>query len=312
MKLFALQATRALGAGIAAHASLRLAPHEEREFEDSEFKVRPLEAVAGERVAVCQSLVADADQTANDKLCRLLFFIGALKDARAAEVVALVPYLPYARKDRRTKPFDPITIRYVAALLEAVGTDVMMTLDVHNPAAFENAFRCPTVHIEAAPLFVEHFASAIPPAAKAVVLSPDAGGVKRARTFAAALAERRGGPVDLALMDKQRSERRVSGDAFGGDVRDAAVIVVDDLISGGTTMARAAAAARARGAVAVHAAATHGLFSAGAAELLRDAGFDSIVVTDSVGDPRKRVPALGARVTVLHCAPLLASALGSL
>src|SRR5690606_24708827 len=178
MKLFALRATQALGAAVAARAGIPLAAHEEREFEDTEFKVRSLEPVAGQRVAVCQSLFADAAESSSDKLCRLLFMIGALKDAHAAEVIALVPYLAYARKDRRTKPFDPITLRYVAAMFEAVGTDAVIALDVHNPAAFENAFRRPTVHVEAAPLFVEHFAPTVPAAAKVVVLSPDAGAMK--------------------------------------------------------------------------------------------------------------------------------------
>ena len=82
---------------------------------------------------------------ANDKLCRLLFFIGALKDAGAARVTAVVPYLCYARKDRRTKPNDPVTTRYIAGMFEAVGTDCIVTLEVHNPVAFENAFRCRTV-----------------------------------------------------------------------------------------------------------------------------------------------------------------------
>ncbi len=312
MRLFALQATRALGERIASAAGLELAAHEERDFEDTEFKVRPLDGVRGERAVVCQSLFADDRQSANDKLCRLLFMIGALRDDGAAEIVALVPYLAYARKDRRTKPHDPVTSRYVAVLLEAVGTDVVVGLDVHNPAAFENAFRVPTVHLEASPLFVEHFAHAAEAAESVVVLSPDAGGMKRARRFAAALAARTGRPVDLALMEKERSEGRVAGTAFAGDVRDACVIVVDDLIAGGTTVVRAAEAARQRGARSVHAAATHGVFATGAVEKLGAAGLDSIVVTDSAGDPRGRAAALGDRLVVLGCAPLLAAAVRDL
>ena len=143
LSLFALHATAELGAAVAAALGRPLAAHEEREFEDGEHKARPLEAVRGADVFVLQSLHGGPEQSANDKLCRLLFFIGALKDSGAARVTALVPYLCYARKDRRTKPNDPVTTRYVASLFEAVGTDAVVTLDVHNPAAFENAFRMP-------------------------------------------------------------------------------------------------------------------------------------------------------------------------
>jgi ribose-phosphate pyrophosphokinase len=152
--LFALAATAELGAAIARELGHPLAAHEERSFEDGEHKVRPLDNVAAADVFVIQSLHGGPRESANDKLCRLLFFIGALKDAGAARVTAFVPYLAYARKDRRTKPNDPVTTRYVAQMFEAVGTDRLVSLDVHNPVAFENAFRCPTVMLTATPLFV--------------------------------------------------------------------------------------------------------------------------------------------------------------
>src|SRR3989337_2986817 len=140
LRLFALGASAELGAGISAAWGEPLAAHEEREFEDGEHKARPLDAVSGADVYVVQSLHSGPQQSANDKLCRLLFFIGALQDAGAARVTAVTPYLCYARKDRRTKPNDPVTTRYVAALFEAVGTDCIATLEVHNPVAFDNAF----------------------------------------------------------------------------------------------------------------------------------------------------------------------------
>ena len=112
-KLFALEASKELGASIAARLGARLAAHEERDFEDGEHKARPLEPVAGADVYVIHSLHGDPIQSPNDKLCRLLFFIGALKDAGANRVTGVVPYLCYARKDRRTKSLDPVTTRYV-------------------------------------------------------------------------------------------------------------------------------------------------------------------------------------------------------
>lgn len=309
MKIFSLEASRALGAGVAAELGSALAPHEEREFEDSEFKVRALESVQHEQVVVCQSLAGDAHGSAADKLMRLLVFAGSLKDAGAAEVIALVPYLAYSRKDRRTKPYDPVTTRYVAAFLEAAGVDALVTADVHDPAAFDNAFRGFKLNVEAAPLLVEHFAIQIPAGQRVAVLSPDAGGMKRAIRFAEALADRIGVPVELALMEKRRSEGWVRGQAFGGDVDDAFVIVVDDLVSSGTTIARAARAAVERGAASVHAAATHGVFSAGAAGALMRPEIDSVVVTNTVIGVRERCPSLAPKLTVLDTAPLLAAAL---
>ena len=181
LQLFALQATTELGEAVARALGQPLAKHEERQFEDGEHKTRPLDPVGGTDVYVVQSLHGGPSESANDKLCRLLFFIGALKDAGAARVTAIVPYLCYARKDRRTKPNDPVITRYVASLFEAVGTDVFVTLDVHNPAAFENAFRCRTVALTAAPLFVD-YAKALN-GERLCVVSPDPGGAKRAEIF---------------------------------------------------------------------------------------------------------------------------------
>ncbi|MHB1293248.1 MAG: ribose-phosphate diphosphokinase, partial [Sulfuricella sp.] len=158
LMLFTLNASRAFGERISQALGIPLSEHEEREFEDGEHKSRPLVNVRGRDVFVVQSLYADAEQSVNDKLCRLLFFIGALRDASAGCVTAVVPYLCYARKDRKSQPRDPVTIRYVASLFEAVGTNRVLTLDVHNLAAFQNAFRCHTDHLEAKSLFVRYFA----------------------------------------------------------------------------------------------------------------------------------------------------------
>jgi ribose-phosphate pyrophosphokinase len=309
VKLFGLNASKELAAQLAERAGVRLAPHEERDFEDGEFKVRPLVSVRGERVFVCQSLTRSSGQSVNDTLARLLFFAGAANDAGAERVVALVPYLAYARKDRRTKPRDPVTTRYLAQLFEAVGIDAVITVDVHNPAAFENSFRIGTENLEAAPLFAEHFAPLASAAERTVVLAPDAGGVKRARAFARLLEDLSKKPVGLAFMEKQRSEGRVSGELFAGDVAGALVIVIDDLISGGTTLARAAGAARQQGARSVHAAATHGVLADAAAATLGPAPLESIVMTDTVTGVRQRGAFLGSRLCVLECAPLFVAAM---
>ena len=306
--LFALDATRTWGQAVAARLEVALTPHEEREFEDGEHKARPLEGVRGRDVYVLQSLHGDATHSANDKLCRLLFFIGALKDAAAAHVTAVVPYLAYARKDRRSKPRDPVTTRYVAALFEAVGTDRILTLDVHNLAAYQNAVRCCTDHLEATGLFVAHFLPVVGQR-EVVVVSPDAGGIKRAESFRQRLTAALGRPVAAAFAEKHRSQGVVTGDLLVGDVEGRVAIVIDDLIGAGTTIQRTAAACRRRGAVAVHAAASHGLFVGGASQLLADEAIASIVVTDSVPPFRLPPGAVRDKLVVLPTAPLFAQAI---
>ena len=200
--VFALNASRALGSAIAQSLGVALAEHEEREFEDAEHKARPLVAVRGRDVHVVQSLYGDASQSINDKPIRLLLFLGALKDAAARRVRAIVPYLAYARKDRKTKPRDPVTTRYVAGLFEAVGTDCVVTADVHNLAALQNAFRCRPEHLEAA-LCCE-LVRFIDLSERVVVASPDVGGIKRAEAFRERLAQALSQPTGRAFAEKYR------------------------------------------------------------------------------------------------------------
>lgn len=306
--LFALAASADYGAKIGAALGVPVSRHEERDFEDGEHKARPLVNVRGRDVFVVQSLHGEARQSVNDKLCRLLFFVGALKDASAATVTAVVPYLGYSRKDRKTQPRDPVTTRYVAALFEAVGADRVITLDVHNLVAFQNAFRCRTEHLEARLLFAAHFAPLLQ-GQEAAVVSPDAGGVKRAERFRTALAGKLERPVTMGFMEKRRALGIVSGDIFVGEVRGRTAIILDDLISTGTTMLRAAKACCAAGAVRVYAAATHGLFVGEAARVIADPALDGIVVTDSVPPFRLAPDLVRDRLTILDAAPLFAEAI---
>lgn len=309
MKLFGLNASRRHAALLARRLGVELSAHEERDFKDKEFKIRPLESVRGEDILVYHSLCSDEAGSCADKLCRLLFFVGALRDASAARITAVVPYLAFARKDQRTKLHDPITTRYVAQMFEAVGVDAIVTTDVHSVPAFENAFRCEKENIAAAPLLAQHFLVDFVNAPKIVVLSPDAGGIKRARAFADVLAERLARPVELAFVEKHRSEDLLSGELFAGEVRGAAVVIVDDMICSGETISRAAHAAAARGAASVYAAATHGVFTDVAADTLCHTDLVSIVVTDTAGDVRARCPDLGDKLVVLESAKLLADCL---
>jgi ribose-phosphate pyrophosphokinase len=308
LRLFAMEASAALGGAIAAELGQPLAAHEEREFEDGEHKARPLDDFAGADVYVVHSLHGGPRQSANDKLCRLLFFIGALKDAGAGRVTAVTPYLCYARKDRRTKPNDPVTTRYVAGLFESVGTDCVVTLEVHNPAAFENASRCRTVALTGTPLFADYIKKNLANE-KLSVISPDAGGMKRAELLRQTLETALGHPVGKGLAEKYRSAGVVSGDLFVGEVAGTTALIVDDLISTGGTLLRAARAARAAGARRVLALVTHGLFMPGAAEVIADPALDRVVVTDAVPAFRLDHPESNKKLVILPAAPLLAEAI---
>lgn len=308
MKLFALQSSYELGSLIAGELGISLARHEERNFEDGEHKCRPLENVRNDHVFVIESLYGDERMSVNDKLCRLLFFIATLKDASAKHITAIVPYLCYARKDRRTKSRDPVTTRYVAQLFEAAGTDHIVTLDVHNIQAYENAFRIPAALLEAKKVFADAIISSHA-GEDVVVMSPDIGGVKRAEQFQQSLSQRFGKSIPLAFMEKYRSSGEVWGETVVGDVRNSSVIIIDDLISTGGTLARCAEACTRAGAKTVMAIATHGIFTGQPDITLGNGSLQKIVVTNSIPPFRLQHAKVRERVSVLNIAPLFATAI---
>jgi ribose-phosphate pyrophosphokinase len=308
LAVFALNRSRDFGEKVCAHLGMTLSSHEEREFEDGEHKTRPLVNVRGKDVFVVQSLYGDSHQTVNDKLCRLLFFLGAVRDASAGRVTAVIPYLCYSRKDRKSKRRDPVTTRYIAALFEAVGVDSVFTLDVHNLAAYQNAWRIAAENLEAKNLFVHHFLPLIGNR-DVVVVSPDVGGVKRAEEFREALSKAARRDIGRAFLEKYRSAGVVRGDALVGDVSGKAAIIIDDLIATGTTLVRAAEACRVGGAVAVYAAASHGVFSTKATEALSNATLEKIVVTNTVPPFRLAEELIQSKLTVLDVSGLFAEAI---
>jgi ribose-phosphate pyrophosphokinase len=308
MALFALRSGRAFGERVAAQLGLALAAHEEQEFEWGQHKARPLENVRGRDVYVVHSLHGDFEQSTNDKLCRLLFFLGALRDASAGRITAVVPFLCYSRKERKTKPRDPVTTRYVAALFEAVGVDRVVTIEVHNLAAFQNAFRCRTEHLEAHGLFAGFFAERFGDRELAVV-SPDVGGIKRADRYRQALERRLGRPLPGGFVEKYRSAGVVSGETLVGEVAGRTVLLVDDMICAGTTLARASEACRKAGAREIVAAAAHGTFVPAASRVLADAPIDRIVVLDHVPPSALERPLVEAKLTLLEGSGLVAEAI---
>lgn len=309
LTVFCPSESRELGLAIARAAGTELAPLEERRFERGEFKLRPLTPVRDRDAYIIQTLSAGPGSPIADRLVRLLFLLAGLRDAGARRRIALVPYLAYARKDRRTQVRDPVNTRYVAELLEAVGLGRLVALDVHNPAALDNAFRIPVDHLTAQPLFVDHFAARLG-ATPVAVASPDVGGIKRAQLFRERLQQRLGRAVELAFLEKRRVGGQVSGEALVGSVQGQAVIVLDDLCATGGTLARAATACRASGAAAVFAAVTHAPMTEGLDVLLAEPAVSGIVVTDSVGESfHDRVASARGKLVVLPVAPLLGEAL---
>lgn len=309
--VFSTGAGQALAERVCRALGVPPARFEERIFEDGEHKTRALESVRGRDVYLVESLHSEAGVSVNDKLIRTLFFIAALRDAGAERITMVAPYLCYARKDMRTKPRDPVNSRYTGQLFEAVSTDRILTIDVHNRAAYDNAFRIPAEHLSAASLFADVFARTVG-SRNAAVVSPDVGGIKRAEHFRALLEERLGSPVTLAFIEKFRSEGTLRGGTLVGNVRGRVVIVLDDLISSGRTLAMAAKACHDASAEVVYAAATHGVFSADAADVLQQSRIERIVVLDTVARARELRATLEDQLQILPCAPLLAEAIRTL
>ncbi|MFO8141012.1 MAG: ribose-phosphate diphosphokinase [Marinobacter sp.] len=308
--LFCLDSGRDFAAQVAAHLGVPLAEHEERNFEGGEHKTRPLATVRNRDVFVVQSLYSSDGFSINDKLVRLLFLLAGLRDNGAARITAVVPYLCYSRKDRRTKSRDPVTTRYIAQLFEAMTIDTMVTMDVHNRAAFENAFRCPTVHLSAREAFIDFLLPELRDRT-ITVASPDVGGVKRAELFRKSLERRLKRPVGSAFMEKHRSRGEVSGSAVVGNIRNRTVLILDDLIAGGSTMQRAAEAFKQQGAEDVIAIATHGVLSHNTVDTLASPALSRVILGNTVA-PALPSTLLKTKVTLVDITAAIAETIAAL
>ncbi len=302
--LFALQGSEHYAARVAQRLACPLARHEERDYEDGEHKCRPLDPVNGREVVVFHALYGDGRQSANDKLCRLLFLRRPQGCRRAPGAggftVSLLraqgPPQPASRPDHH-----PLR----GVVFEACGVDRLLTLDVHNPAAFDNAFRLPAWNLQCSELFAEHFATRVGDTA-VVVVSPDSGGTKRAEHFRQALERQLGRTVGSALMEKHRTHTTLTGSLLIGDVAGKTAIVFDDLISTGDTLKHAGLACQKAGATRLFAAATHGLFTAGR-HLFDPPIFQHIAITDTVAPFRLPPDCVTQHLQVLDSTGLVAT-----
>jgi ribose-phosphate pyrophosphokinase len=329
LKVFGIAGSEDFSSKVCSHLDIARSKHIEKHFDDGELYIRSDENVRGADVYVVCSLYGDQQLSVSEKLTSLLIFIGSLGDASAQRITVICPMVAFSRQDRKTESRAPITIKYVAQSLEAVGATRFLTMDVHNLSALQCAFRIPTDNLEARNLFIDFLVGVDRDGQKVettvceemmpkdiVLLSPDSGGMSRTKWFARSLEKRLQiihpkQTVGLAYFDKERiSSTEIRGDEIIGDVKGKNVIIVDDLISSGRTIQLSGEAVKKFGGKLWAACATHGLFTGGAADNL--AGIPRIVVADTVPPFRlvksKKIEEKGW-INVIPTAKLFASAI---
>jgi ribose-phosphate pyrophosphokinase len=297
MKLVAGNSNRPLAEAIAAYLGIPMARCQVKRFADMEVFVEIQENVRGEDVFVVQS----TSYPANDHLMELLIIIDALRRASARRVTAVIPYFGYARQDRKPGPRTPISAKLVANLITRAGVDRILSLDLHA-GQIQGFFDIPVDNLFAAPVMVRDIKERLDGGSRMVV-SPDVGGVVRAR----ALAKRIDAP--LAIVDKRR-ERAGESEVMNiiGDVEGRSCILVDDIVDSGGTLCNAAEALLKNGAREVYAYITHGVLSGGAVARIASSKLKQLVITDSIM-PTEAVKVAG-NIRVVTIAPLIGEAIG--
>lgn len=268
-----------------------------RTFANGEIYARPEDSVRGSDVFVVQSHCAPI----NEWLMEQLILVDALKRASAKRITVVAPFFPYARQDKKGRGREPISARLVADLFAAAGADRIMSVDLHA-AQIQGFFDGPVDHLFAMPVLLEHFREQMDPNTLTIV-SPDMGRVRVADIWSEKLG------VPLAIIHKRRDPKvhnDVTVHEIVGEVEGRVCLLVDDLIDTGRTIAKAAEALKANGAIGVVVAATHAVFSDPAVDILQSEAIDSVVVTDTLPVPKEKQ---WDRLTILPIAPLIARAI---
>ncbi|MEM7565892.1 MAG: ribose-phosphate pyrophosphokinase [Pseudomonadota bacterium] len=296
MKLVAGNSNRALAQAIADYLNIDLTRCNVRRFADMEIFVEVLENVRGEDIFLLQSTCFPA----NDNLMEMLIMTDALRRASAKRITAVIPYFGYARQDRKGSSRTPISAKLVANLITEAGADRVMTLDLHA-GQIQGFFDVPVDNLFAIPVLSRDIKERVK-ADDVVVVSPDVGGVVRAR----ALAKRIDAP--LAIVDKRR-ERAGESEVMNviGDVAGSSCILVDDIVDSGGTLVNAAEALLKLGATDVRAYLTHGVLSGGAVARIQASNLKEVVVTDSI--PPTEAMNVAANIRTVSIAPLLGEAI---
>jgi len=296
MKILACNSNRPLAEAIATYLNLPLVKADVRRFTDMEVFAEIQENVRGEDVFVVQS----TSYPANDNLMELLVTLDALRRGSARRITAVIPYYGYARQDRKSGPRTPISAKLVANLITSAGADRVLTIDLHADQ-IQGFFDIPTDNLFAAPVLLEDIKSRYTNG-NLMIVSPDVGGVVRARAIARRL------DADLAIIDKRREKAGMSEVMnIIGDVSDRHCIMVDDIVDSGGTLCNAAGALIESGAISVDAYVTHGVLSGGAVSRIASSPLNALVTTDTIlATEAMRV---AHNVRQLSVAPLLGEAI---
>lgn len=278
IKIFAGRSSQKLAQKIADKLGIKLGDRTIRQFADGETFAKSNETVRGCKVFVIQS----TSEPVNENLMELLIFIDSLKRASATEIIAVIPYYGYARQDRKAYPREPITSKLVADLLTVAGATRVVTMDLHA-RQIQGFFDIPVDHMEALSLFAKYFIDKGFGPEDTVIVAPDVGGVKRARTLANWLG------TQLAIIDKRREKANVSEVMnLIGDVKGKKAILIDDIIDTAGTICNAASALKKEGALEVYACAVHPVFSGEAINKLKSSEFTKVIVTDTIELPENK------------------------
>jgi ribose-phosphate pyrophosphokinase len=297
LKVFSGNANVPLAQEICKYLKIPLGKINLTKFSDGELYCQILENVRGKDIFIIQPTCCPV----NRNLMELLLMIDAFKRSSATRITAVIPYYGYARQDRKDKPRVPISSKLVADLLTAAGTDRILSMDLHA-GQIQGFFDIPVDHLYAMPVLIDHLKKMKLP--EFTVVSPDAGGVERARSFAKRLN------ADLAVIDKRRTapnEAEIMN--IIGDVNGKNVVICDDMIDTAGTLVNTVIALKKKKAKRVFACATHGILSGPAIERLRNAPIERIIVTNTVSmDASKILP----NMTILSVAGLLGKAIQSI
>ena len=296
MKIIACNSNRPLAEAISAYLNLPLTKASVRRFSDMEVFVEIQENVRGEDVFVVQS----TSYPANDNLMELLVAIDALRRGSARRITAVIPYFGYARQDRKSGPRTPISAKLVANMISTAGADRVLTMDLHA-GQIQGFFDIPVDNLFAAPVLIRHIQDTMN-GDELVIVSPDVGGVVRARGLAKRLN------ADLVIIDKRREKAGVSEVMnIIGEVEGRRCIMVDDIVDSAGTLCNASVALKEKGAASVFSYVTHGVLSGGAVARVAPSPMETLVITDSI--QATEAVRVSHNIKQLTIAPLIAEAI---
>ena len=297
LRIFTCNSNKAFAEKVAEHAGMRLGQSTISRFADGEIQVEIQESVRGASVYLIQSTCPPV----NENYMELFVTLDALKRASAKNIVAVIPYYGYARQDRKVAPRAPITAKCMADLLTTAGASRVVCVDLHA-AQIQGFFNCPVDHLFAIPTLAQYWKDNYGMGKDYVVVSPDAGGVERARAFAKRI------DCSMAIIDKRRSGPNVAKALhLIGDVRDKQAIIVDDMIDTAGTLTQGVDSLLNNGAKRVFAVATHALFSGPAIQRITESGLEKVIVTDTI--PLSEKSRECGKIVVTSMAPVVAEAI---